>query len=134
MHTFQRNGTVYLTDFGLSLDKKFNLNDGEIRFINKNKKLDYYYLIDVVISVYLNKCMQKNMFVSNDIDKKDSISINKYFMDNIDKLKEDVQLNDYLVEFVKTNAVNYLEFIRWKRKMKETKDMKDKFTDDIVFV
>lgn len=124
------NGLIYLTDFGVSLDKKFNLNDDEMKFITKNKKLDYYYLMDVIISVYVNQCIKNNL-VPDHIDKKDSFSVNKYLMENIDEIYHE-QTIDFLVEFIKLNAPEYLKFIKWKRQMKETMDMKDKFVDMLI--
>ncbi len=61
------NNTIYLTDYGLVLDKNFNLSKKELIFYGKNKYYDYgllsvvivWYLIDIVKS---NKQFYKNKF------------------------------------------------------------------------
>jgi hypothetical protein len=77
----------------------------------------------------VNKCEQGNLEIKP--NQKDQVSINKFWMDRIDQVREKIPLTDFLVEFVKENSANYLKFIKWKREMKESKEMNDKYVDDL---
>ena len=47
--------TVYLSDFGLVLDKEFNLNDKDLEFFSQNGYYDYAYILMQLSDPQFNK-------------------------------------------------------------------------------
>lgn len=128
------NNILYLTDFGLVLDKDFDLDKDEIEFWNNNKKLDYYYLIDCIFSIYFNKCyFYDKVKKKYGLDKLDgTIAVTKYLLDNIDVMKKEITLTDYQVKFIKKNSDKIYRFIVWKKEFKNGKNKK--YIDNILTI
>ena len=126
-------GTLYLTDFGLVLDKDFDLNKDELDFLKYNKKLDYYYIIDCIFSIYFNKSYNDDKVkIMYGLDKmKDSIDVSEFLLNNIDLMKHHVSLTDYQIKFIKDHKDQILKFIIWKRGLKAEKDKSGKLKGTI---
>jgi len=114
------NNTIYLTDYGLVLDKDFNLSKKELIFYNKNKYYDYgllslviiWYLVDIVSDTKnkqfyedkLNIIFTKNI---NYTVVENIILLNYNFIFNNEKIKKPNKLS-VLMEI----ADIYINFMR----------------------
>jgi hypothetical protein len=104
------NSNLYLTDFGLVLDKNFILDDNEKQFIKKNKKIPYYYSLKGIYD-----------FVFWYVEKKHK-KINELFYENLKNIPEKINRNvvfittfiksiDYIIKICKLPKI-YAEIIK----------------------
>ena len=117
------NNEIYLTDFGLVLDKEFKLSKKELLFYDNNEYYDYgllycvciWYLVDIVGS-NTNKLYYRNklniIFTKNTdfLDIENKILINYKFIFNREKIKKPSGLTCILKIFEVYN--NFLQSIR----------------------
>jgi hypothetical protein len=114
---------LYLTDFGLCLDKSFYLTKDEIKFFNMNKSIDKYYAIDNIYSAYFNR-----IYHDTKIRKKlhldqigEYLDIVQKLFDNIDLYSKEIKITKSHIRFIKKNQKFILDFIIWSQKfMKAT--------------
>jgi serine/threonine protein kinase len=123
------NKKVYLTDFGLSLSKDFNLDSKEIKFMKMNNKLDKYYIYDNVISDYGIKCLfNKKIKKKYELDKyKTTIELVEFLIDNLDIIKFNIKISNFQTEFIKKNKNKLMNFIKHKKKFKIAKNKNNFF-------
>lgn len=118
------NKKIYLTDFGLSFDKAFDLSKDEIKFMDKNAKIDQYYMIRNIFQNYLylvffNKKVIKK-YKLNDIDG--SLNKFKYILDNINEIAKDVKMSTFQLNFLKKNKQTIIKFNEWLKKLIKAKN------------
>lgn len=115
-----KNKIVYLTDFGLTLCDKFDLKSDEIKFMKNNAELDKTYAMDNIISDYANRCFyNKSIYKKYNLKKyPTSIELYEHLINNIDIIKNDVELSDFQFKFINKNKKLILQYIKWKRGFK----------------
>ena len=127
-------GKVYLTDFGLSLDKDFNLDSNEKKFMKMNKKLDIYYTIDNILNNYINNCIYNKKIVEKyQLDKqKNTLEITKYLIDNINIIKNNIsKISNFQINFIKKNKSLLLSYTNWTRNFKYSKNKNNYFVNKL---
>jgi predicted unusual protein kinase regulating ubiquinone biosynthesis (AarF/ABC1/UbiB family) len=122
---------VYLTDFGLSMDKEFNLDIIEKEFFKNNKKLDVIYIQDNILSNYINKCLNnQKIYKLHNLDLyKSSIELTEYLLEKIDELKIMARITTFEMRFIKKNKHFLVNYIRWKRNFKEAKNKNNYYSN-----
>jgi len=97
---------IYITDFGLSLDKDFDLDKDEKIFIENNKKLDKLYIYDNILSNYINKCKyNKKINKKYNLEQYNGIEFYKYLINNLDIIKNQININLFDINFIKKNIL-----------------------------
>jgi serine/threonine protein kinase len=125
---------VYLTDFGLSLSKKFDLDKQEIKFMKMNKNLDRVYLMDNVASTYINRCIyNKKIYKKYNLDvQKTSTDLYTYLIDNIDEIKNDLVMSNFEIKYIKHNRDYIISYIAWKGNFKAIKNKNNYYVTGIL--
>jgi hypothetical protein len=120
--------TIYLTDFGLTLDKTFNLSKTEINFFNKNKYYDYglsYYqlVMPLLKTIQTNKILEKKYKDPND-DYGYGLVFAKFISDKERNMKNDKEIdNKYKNILTKYKEIIVLyEKFRWTLEINNKKD------------
>ena len=124
-----KNENVYLTDFGLSLDKSFNLTKDEIKFMKKNKKIDKYYITDSIFANYFNLTYWNEPIKKKyGLDKIDGyVEISKHLVENIDTLSKEIKMSKFQLYFIKKYKTFIIKYITWQKKFQKAKNKKDIF-------
>jgi len=120
------SGKVYLTDFGLSLDKEFKLTKDEMKFMLMNKKIDRYYVIDSIFANYVNRTYwDKKMRKKLKLDKMEgSVNISKHLIKNIDKFAKEVKMSKFQFDFIKKHKRFIIKYIVWEKQFQRAKNKK----------
>jgi hypothetical protein len=113
-----KKGKLYLTDFGLVLDKKFDLDKDEIKFMNENKKLAYYYFYESIYSIYKHNAGK--MFDDELNKKMGKIEYAKMFIKSID-------FPISYINHIKLNKNKIIKVIKLKNNFINTVDKKKVF-------
>ena len=115
---------VYLTDFGLSMSKKFDLDAREKKFMKMNKNLDRVYLMINVASVYIHRCIyNKKIYKKYNLDMhKTSTELWMYLIDNINEIKNNFVMSDFELKYIIRNRDSIVGYIEWKGNFKAIKN------------
>lgn len=128
------NKKVYLSDFGLSLDDDFNLDNNEKKFKQMNNKLDEYYIVDNIMSDYLHNCLHydkiKKKYNLGSISS--FIELHKYLIDNIDIIKNDITISEFQISFIKKKKSMIMNFLIWRHKFKNSEDKNNYFISNNI--
>ena len=115
-------GNIYITDFGLVIDKDFVLSTKEKYFMKKNIKLPYYYFYESVFTCYFWQ-VSKNKQVIKIFEKYDQddqkTGFIKYIIENINAINKIAKLDDEYLKIIKNN----------KAKITKTKLLKINFSN-----
>ena len=125
-------GKVYLTDFCLSLDKDFNLDVNEKKFMKMNKRLDIYYTMNNILTDYIYNCIyDKKIAEKYQLDKqKNTLEITIYLIDNINIIKNDIsKISNFQINFIKKNKLLLIRYLNWKRNFKYSKNKNNYFVN-----
>lgn len=116
-------GKLYLTDFGLVLDKNFDLTKNEIKFFNANKKLPYYYFFENIYTFVRYISLENNqinkLFNEEFRKKVGKITFVKIFIKSIDHVCKILKLQKKYAEIIKSE----------KNKIIKTIELKDNFSN-----
>ncbi len=101
------NSNLYLTDFGLVLDKNFNLDSQEIKFMKSNIKLPYLYFAESVYS-HCNYEIEANLLLNKEFNKELKNKLGKIVYTNtviksIDHIIKILGLPKFYAEYIKLN-------------------------------
>lgn len=111
-----KDENLYITDFGLSLDKSFELNKDEFNFIKYNKTLDAYYVVTCLFDSYFNKCYYDNTinkkYKLNEIGNK--IDLKQFMFDNIDDISQSANISEFHKKMIIKYEKYIMKFILWK--------------------
>jgi len=126
-------GTLYLTDFGLCLDKEFNLDKNEIKFMKMNKKLDIIYIYDTIYSNLHNMCWRnKNIRKKYKLDDFDNPTRLKHLIDNIDVIQKEIYFSKIYIIFIKKYYEIEFVFLSWIQKFKKSSNKETLFINKII--
>jgi serine/threonine protein kinase len=122
---------VYITDFGTSLDKEFDLSEDEKKFMDMNSKLDRVYIYYNIISLYIYSCIYNPKIeqkynlkaFSNSSVLPETLKLTKYLIKNIDLINEDLKMSKFQYKLIKKYRKIIIRYIRWKTKFKESKEI-----------
>ena len=117
---------VYLTDFGLSLDREFKLDKNEKKFMKYNHKLDNYYMIDNIIYYYIHLNFDKIKKKYN-LDKLYEIDRIKFLLNNIDTIKNDIDISKFQIDFINNNKSLFIKYFIWKELFLENNNKKNNY-------
>ena len=127
-------GILYLTDFGLSLDKDFDLNIHEKKFMRLNKKLDLFYTHDDLFSIYFNKVYyNKKLYNKYKLGDINTLEISNFILDNLDQLNKEIDnpLSKFHVYFLQKNKVNIIKYVEWFRNLRKSKNKETYFVNKL---
>ena len=120
-----KKGKLYLTDFGLVLDKKFNLNKDEIKFMNENKKLAYYYFYESIYSIYKHNARE---IFGDELNKKmGKIEYTKMFIKSIDMINKKIDFPISYINHIKLNKNKIIKVIKLKNNFINMSNKKEIF-------
>jgi len=124
---------VYITDFGLSLDKDFDLNKEEKRFMIMNKKLDVVYTIDNIMANYVQRCVYDPRIETKYELKKyeNSLILRKYLIDDIDVIKQDIDMSNFQYNFIKKNKNKIMKYSGLRKGFENSKNKKKFFINSL---
>lgn len=110
-------GTIYLTDFGLVLDKQFELLPDEETFMKSHKNVPYIYLYESMYSSFYYQSLEcgdlKDLLLEQ--KKKDGkYEFSKRFIDNIRTINEIVDMDKIIVSIIEVNKSKILQMIKLK--------------------
>ena len=100
---------IYLTDFGLVLDKSFALGSDEVSFFEQNRFYDYgevFRNLGLLIRGWYNSCSEKDKFrimekhsIENDLK---AYELGKVLLDNIERINidRDIKLDKFYVDTI----------------------------------
>ena len=122
---------VYITDFGTSLDKEFDLSEDEKKFMDMNSKLDRIYIYYNIISLYIYSCIYNPKIeqkynlkaFSNSSVLPETLKLTKYLIKNIDLINEDLKMSKFQYKLIKKYRKIIIRYIRWKTKFKTSKEI-----------
>ena len=109
-------GNLYLTDFGLVLDRKFDLDKNEIKFMKENKRLPYYYFYESVYSIYKYNAFRNNKIkeLFNNNENLDKINYNKMIIKNINNINKIINFHKSYIDMILSNKNKIIKVIRLK--------------------
>lgn len=112
------NNCLYLTDFGLILDKNFDLEDDEKYFFNKNKLIPKYAIFRSIYTFYFfesmkNKIIKDNYSPSLEI-KLGKEKFNKLFINTIDEINKLVKIPNFVIQLIKINKSKIFKLSKLK--------------------
>jgi serine/threonine protein kinase len=116
------NGKLYLTDFGIVLDKNFDLDEKEKLFMKKNKLLPYYYSFESVY-VHFSYGIEENNIINNIIDFSNYKKLNRVEQFNvilnlIDKINKFVKYPKFFIDIIKLNKNKIIRLVNLREKIK----------------
>jgi serine/threonine protein kinase len=116
------NGKLYLTDFGLVLDKNFDLDEKEKLFMKKNKLLPYYYTFENVYMHYYYEIVN-NHTMNNIIELSNYKNLNPVDKFNvifnlIDKINKIVKYPKFYIDIMKLNKKKIIRLTNLRQKIK----------------
>lgn len=115
-----KNEQIYLTDFGLSLDKSFDLDKGELKFIEYNKKLDNYYMIDNVFSNFFNRLYyNKKLYKKFKLNEMNTLKIMHFIFKNFNDISEYVSAGAEEKNLIMKHKKKIIYYLEFKKKMKQ---------------
>ena len=109
-------GNLYLTDFGLVLDRKFDLDKNEIKFMKENKRLPYYYFYESVYSIYKYNAFRNNKIkeLFNNNENLDKINYNMMIIKNINNINKIINFHKSYIDMILSNKNKIIKVIRLK--------------------
>jgi hypothetical protein len=113
-YIIDENNRVYLTDFGLSLDIEFNLDNAEKKFFKFNQNLDKYYTIMNIFDTYTYPTYH-NKLINDKYELKNHSDPEIFLIDNIDQIKNDIQISDFIIRFIKKYRSMMKKYIVWHK-------------------
>ena len=123
---------VYITDFGLSLDKEFDLDKGEKRFMKMNKKLDVFYTIDIIMANYFQRCVRNQIIEARyELKKCNTTQLIQILIDNIDVIKSDLKMNRFQYNFIKKNKNKIMKYSDMIKNFENSKNKKNHFINPV---
>jgi len=116
------NGKLYLTDFGIVLDKNFNLDEKEKLFMKKNKLLPYYYRFESLY-VQFTYYIEKNNIINNIIELSNYKKLNRIEQFNIilnliDKINKIIKYPKFCIDILKLNKNKIIRLVNLREKIK----------------
>jgi serine/threonine protein kinase len=116
------NGKLYLTDFGIVLDKNFDLDEKEKLFMKKNKLLPYYYSFESVY-VHYTFGMEENYIMNNIIELSNYKKLSRVEQFNIilnllDKINKIVKYPKFYIDIMKLNKSKIIKLVNLRQKIK----------------
>ncbi len=116
------NGKLYLTDFGIVLDKNFNLDEKEKLFMKKNKLLPYYYRFESLY-VQFTYDIEKNNIINNIIELSNYKKLNRIEQFNIilnliDKINKIIKYPKFCIDILKLNKNKIIRLVNLREKIK----------------
>lgn len=113
------NKKIYFTDFGLSFDKAFDLSKDEIKFMDKNAKIDQYFIIRNIFNYYIHLVFSDKKVVNK---YKVNEHPPKYILDNINEIAKDVKMSTFQLNFLKKNKQAIIKFNEFFKKLIKAKN------------
>lgn len=116
------NNKLYLTDFGLVLDKNYDLDENEKLFMDNNKSLPYYYRYESLY-VHYTAFIEKNDIISAIPELVDYKKINRIDRFNlilmlIDKINKVVMFPQFYIDALKASKDKILKLVTLREKIK----------------
>lgn len=116
------NGKLYLTDFGIVLDKNFDLDEKEKLFMKKNKLLPYYYRFESVY-VHFSYGIEENNIINNIIDFSNYKKLNRVEQFNvilnlIEKINKILKYPKFFIDIIKLNKNKIIRLVNLREKIK----------------
>lgn len=128
IHNILTDGkTMYLTDFGLVLDKQYLSEEKELDFFEKNRYIDYAHVIANIYEYLFNKIFDQNLesIGIKEGHMRDTMESNlKIIFDNLEKLTKYFNCNPgYYVSLKKFQNIAFLfNSFMYKLRFNEKKD------------
>jgi len=118
------NGKLYLTDFGIILDKKFDLDEKEIIFMKKNKLLPYYRFKSVYQHYLFNLEENKKLNIIQLPNYKNLNRIEKFniILKIIDEINKIVKYPKFYIDIMKLNKNKIIRLINLRDKLQNIKN------------
>lgn len=117
---------LYLTDFGLVLDKNFDLDLDEKKFMQLNKKIPEYYFYESVYSfinyLALENSKLKQLFNDELKKKLGKINYTIAFIKSIKYILQILKLPKIYEKIIKTNKNLIIKIIKLKLNLENSKD------------
>jgi serine/threonine protein kinase len=115
-------GKLYLTDFGIVLDKNFNLDEKEKLFMKKNKLLPYYYRFESLY-VQFTYDIEKNNIINNIIELSNYKKLNRIEQFNIilnliDNINKIIKYPKFCIDILKLNKNKIIRLVNLREKIK----------------
>jgi len=112
------DSNLYLTDFGLVLDKNFNLDLDEKKFMNSNAKLPYFYAAESVYS-FCHYQLESNPKLNKEFTKELKNQLGKMnyvntIIKSIDYIIKILQLPKIYAQYIKSNKSKIIRTIQLK--------------------
>jgi len=100
--------------------------------MKNNKKLDKSYVYNNILNDYKSKCIY-NKKINNkyNLEQYNGIELYKYLIDNIDIIKNEININNFQINFIKKNQNYLLNIIQWKINFKNYKN-KNKYFINLI--
>jgi serine/threonine protein kinase len=116
------NGKLYLTDFGIVLDKNFDLDEKEKLFMKKNKLLPDYYRFESVY-VHFSYGIEENDIINNIIDLSNYKKLNRVEQFNIilnliEKINKILKYPKFFIDIIKLNKNKIIRLVNLREKIK----------------
>ena len=116
------NGKLYLTDFGIVLDKKFDLDEKEKLFMKKNKLLPYYYRFESVY-VHFSYGIEENDIMNNIIEFSNYKKLNRVEQFNvilnlIEKINKILKYPKFFIDIIKLNKNKIIKLVNLRENIK----------------
>ena len=116
------NGKLYLTDFGIVLDKNFDLDEKEKLFMKKNKLLPYYYRFESVY-VHFSYGIEENDIINNIIEFSNYKKLNRVEQFNIilnliEKINKILKFPKFFIDIMKLNKNKIIRLVNLREKIK----------------
>jgi hypothetical protein len=111
------NNIIYLTDYGLVLDKSFHLSTKELQFFNKNKYYDYGLLCFIMPHYLIDKFNLNEKFYRNKLNIVKKIIYEQFlniFLKNYKIVfdKEKIKIPNKLTNIIKIANIYYNNFYK----------------------
>ncbi len=123
------NETVYITDFGLLLDKNFNLDKNEIKFYKYNFKLPFYYLAAEIFDNFMYSASNNPKLedflnnLKNETNKSgDKINYVIALIKSVESINKIIKFPQFYIDYITSNKNKII-------KKKLLKFNLEKFTD-----
>ena len=91
-----------------------------------NYKLDYYYSIKNIINHYIHLNYDKIKKKYN-LDKLYEIDRLKFLLNNIDTIKNDIDISKFQIDFINNNKSLFIKYFIWKELFLENNNKKNNF-------
>jgi hypothetical protein len=124
------DGKLYLTDFGIVLDKNFDLDEKEKLFMKKNKLLPYYYRFESVY-VHFSYGIEENDIINNIIELSNYIKLNRVEQFNvilnlIEKINKILKYPKFFIDIIKLNKNKIIRLVNLRENIKNITNITNK--------